>query len=102
MKGVRQWRLDTSVTARTDIVLLPGTAQVVIGHIEYREFRTLTLEDITFGGVYPVTKLSNKGIEVKHTLNKIDVHHEGEKVVGRLNLVLQNRTDSPKIIKKGT
>ena len=77
LKGVRKWRLDTSVTTRSAITLLPRTAQLVVGHIEFLEFCTLTVEDLVFGGVFPVDNMGDRGIEVKHTLNRVKLQFEG-------------------------
>ena len=102
LKGARKWRGDTSVTTRKDIVLLPNTMHVVEGYIEYHELRTLTIEDCKFGGVYPLQEMGDRGIEVKHTLNRLFIQREGEHMVASLNLMLQNRGSLVQIIKQGT
>ena len=76
LKGTHKWRNDTSVTTRRDIVLLPNTLHVVEGYIEYHELRTLTIEDCKFGGVHPIQTMGDRGIEVKHTLNRLIITRE--------------------------
>ena len=75
---------------------------LVEGYIEYHELRTLTIEDCKFGGVYPIQTMGDRGIEVKHTLNRLIIKREGENMVASLNLILQNRGNLVQIIKQNT
>ena len=72
--------------------------RVVAGNIEYHELRTLTIEDCKFGGVFPIHTMGDRGVEIKHTLNRLHLEREGEQLVASLNLMLQNRGDSIQII----
>ena len=71
LRGARQWRRATTVIAECDILLQPDAVSVVVGRISWDEMRILQVKELVGGGGKPVEVMGNRGIEVKHTLQRV-------------------------------
>ena len=88
--------------AECDILLQPDTVSVVVGRISWDEMRTLQVKELVGGGVKPVKVMGDRGIEIKHTLQRVFVTNQADgRLEGRLNVVMQNHNDTAVFIKEG-
>ena len=62
---------------------------------------TLTHGETDFGGIVPTKEMGERGIEVKHTLQSVEIQRRNRVSVGRLNVVLQNCSGKTVNIRKG-
>ena len=74
---------------------------VVMGVISANELRTLTHGETDYGGIVPLKSMGDRGIEVKHTLQAVEIHKENRVSTGRLNVILQNCSGNTVKILKG-
>ena len=102
LKGAPRWRQDVSVTIRSSLVLQPHQTRLIIAHVECQELRTLTAEEMTFGGVHGIKEMEEKGIYVHESQNRLQSVFEGGRMIAQLNIVMENLTGSPVKIKGGT
>jgi hypothetical protein len=62
--------------------------------------QTLNFKEIQ-GGIVPIDKMGDMGIEVKHTLQTIQIQQRGERLTGHINVMLVNNNENEIVTRKG-